>query len=239
MRDANQDVIAIDEQILTGDLTRPLAVSADPHGCVLLLADGMGGHAEGALASRLVVEFLVASKSRLLDPASCDGVLKEAHQVLFATMDAREEVRGMGSTIVGVAMSPDRLVAFNVGDSRCYLHSSGHLIRLSTDDVPATFQGAFGVRRSHALTQSLGGFWLPLPIDPHVAVEPPLANGETLLLCSDGLSDMVAEDEINDALRANYPLQCVRKLTTRAFQAGARDNYSIIVARYDDRPKPE
>jgi protein phosphatase len=231
VRSVNEDAIAAHIRILTGDMSEPLVMSAPNDSCVLMIADGMGGHAQGAMASRAVLDHLVAAIDRLADPATCAEVVEEANQRLFELMQEHQEALGMGSTIVGAVLRADRLVTFNVGDSRCYLFSAGQLVQLSHDDVPEGENNQFGSRRSHALTQALGGTSFPVAIEPHISIDPPLASGETLLLCSDGLTDMVDNQTISKILRsARTPLQSVRKLAARAFGAGARDNVSLIVA---------
>lgn len=231
VRSVNEDAVAVHKRILTGDMTVPLVISAADDCCVLMIADGMGGHAHGAMASRAVLDYLVAAVDRLSDPASCAGVIEEANQRLFALMHQHPEALGMGSTIVGAVLKADQLMAFNVGDSRCYLLSRGQLVQLSQDDVPEGENGQFRFRRSHALSQAVGGTSLPVAIEPHISIDTPLAPGEALLLCSDGLTDMVDNQSISKMLRsAGTPHQSVRKLAAMAFRAGARDNVSLIVA---------
>jgi serine/threonine protein phosphatase PrpC len=96
-----------------------------------------------------------------------------------------------------------------------------------------------GPRRSHAITQALGGSSLPVPVEPHFTVDAPLAPGETLLLCSDGLTDMVADNILRDMLsKAPDPNTAVRHLTAQAFRAGGHDNISVVVARLADTSEP-
>lgn len=235
VRPHNEDTVGIGNRILTGDMDSPLVITAQTGSALLMIADGMGGHAQGAMASRAVLDYLVAAGDRLSDPASCAEVIEEAHQQLFKIMSEHEEAIGMGATLVGAALTPHRMVTFNVGDSRCYVFSGGQLVQLSSDDVPAGAGDRFGPRRSHALTQAMGGTSFLVEVEPHVSVDPPLAPGETLLLCSDGLTDMVLNQVIDDSLRnTKTPLQSARKLVAKAFAAGARDNISLIVARRSD-----
>lgn len=236
VRPVNEDALAIDTRILTGNMDKPMVISAPNDGCVLMIADGMGGHAQGAMASRAVLDYLVAALDRLADLATCAEVVEEANQHLFELMYEHQEALGMGSTIVGAALSADRLVTFNVGDSRCYLFSAGQLVQLSHDDVPEGGNNQFSSRRSHALTQALGGASLPISIQPHISIDSPLATGETLLLCSDGLTDMVADRAIGDTIRVTTrdPLRSARKLAAEAFGAGAHDNVSLIAACRSD-----
>ncbi|KRR26215.1 hypothetical protein CQ14_21305 [Bradyrhizobium lablabi] len=235
VRSANEDALAVDTHILTGNMDKPLVMTAMNDSCVLMIADGMGGHAQGAMASRAVLDYLVAAIDRLADAATCAEVVEEANQHLFELMHVHQEALGMGSTIVGAVLKGHRLVTFNVGDSRCYLFSAGQLVQLSHDDVPEGENNQFRSRRSHALSQALGGTSLPVAIEPHITIDAPLAPGETLLLCSDGLTDMVADQIISYTLRTTEsPLRSARKLAAEAFNAGARDNISLMVVRRSD-----
>jgi PPM family protein phosphatase len=134
--------------------------------------------------------------------------------------------------LVGAFLTPTALLTFNVGDSRCYLFTAGRLIQLSQDDTADEEKTRSGHRRSHAITQALGGSSFPVAIEPHINVDAPLGPQETLLLCTDGLSDMVNDYGIAHALSAaNDPIRTVRDLAGKVFSAGARDNVSLIVAR--------
>lgn len=237
IRPHNEDTVAIGNRILDDDMDAPLVITAESACALLMIADGMGGHAQGAMASRAVLDYLVAAADRLSDPSSCAEVIEEANQQLFKIMSEHEEAIGMGTTLVGAALTPNRMVTFNLGDSRSYLFTGGQLVQLSTDDVPVGASDRFGARRSHALTQALGGSSFPIAVQAHISVDPPLAPGETLLLCSDGLTDMVTSEVIGSTLRvAPDPLHVARKLAAKTFSGGARDNFSLIVARHSDTP---
>jgi PPM family protein phosphatase len=93
-------------------------------------------------------------------------VIEEANQHLFKLMHEHEEALGMGTTLLGTLLTADQVVTFNVGDSRCYPFSAGQLVQLSYDDVPEGENNHFGRRRSHALTQALGGSSFPVAINP-------------------------------------------------------------------------
>ena len=228
VRASNEDAVALHTRVLTGDMTEPLVVSHEADRCVLMIADGMGGHAHGAMASRAVLDHLVGAIDQLADPASCREAIEAANQHLYTLMQQHAEARGMGSTLVGAILNGERLITFNVGDSRCYLFSAGRLVQLSQDDVPESDSDHFG-HRSHALTQALGGSSFPVAVIPHIATDAPLASGEMLLLCSDGLTDMVNDPSISKILHTcGTPLQSVRRLVAKAFSAGGRDNISLI-----------
>lgn len=232
VRPHNEDAVAIGDRILTGNMDAPVVITAQSGCALLMIADGMGGHAQGAMASRAVLHYLVAAADRLSDPSSCAEVIEEANQMLFKIMSEHEEAIGMGTTLVGAALTPDRMATFNVGDSGSYLFTGGQLVQLSTDDVPVAASDRLGARRSHALTQALGGSSFPIAVQAHVSVDPPLATGETLLLCSDGLTDMVDNQTIrNTLMTAKAPLQAARTLVGEAFRSGGGDNVSLIIAQ--------
>jgi len=232
VRPANEDAIAIDTRVLTGDMNAPIVMTAPSDGCLQMVADGMGGHAQGAMASRVVLDYLVAAANRISNPGSCAEAIEEANQHLYTLMQQHEAALGMGTTLVGAFLTPTALLTFNVGDSRSYLFSSNQLIQLSHDDVADEGNNRSGHRRSHAITQALGGSSFPIAVEPHINVDAPLKPEETLLLCSDGLTDMVDDHGIAHALStANDPIRAVRDLAGKAFNAGARDNISLIVAR--------
>ncbi len=231
VRPLNEDVVAVDRRIFSDDMESPVLLRAAHTGqLVLLVADGMGGHAKGELASRSVVEFLVADEGLRGAVEGCARAVIAANDHIYDVMQQTPSSAGMGTTIAGVVVSENSLVWFNVGDSRVYRFQPPQLQRLSQDDVPP-WQGS-GPRISHALTQSLGGLSSRCPIDPHVGVCPPLEERHVVLLCSDGLSDMVSDAEIAEALHsAPGVLDVVQSLFHRAMQAGGVDNVSIVVAR--------
>ena len=165
------------------------------------------------------------------DVACWTEALLHVNDGLYDLMVRDPHLRGFGTTVVGAALSPDGLLHFNVGDSRAYHFSADQLIRLSEDDVPAGTTGPRPGRSNHGVTQCLGGTFGPGLLDPHVSTKPPLRRHETLLLCSDGLTDMVAETDIEQALRiAVEPETCVMRLLQLALDGGGEDNISIIVA---------
>ena len=232
VRSANEDAISIGTRVLTGYLNTPVIMTAPGNGCLLMVADGMGGHAEGARASQAVLDYLVAAADRISNLATCAEAIEGANQHLYMLMEQQEATLGMGTTLVGAFLTPTALLTFNVGDSRCYLFSTGRLIQLSHDDVADEGIDHSGHRRSHTITQALGGSSFPIAVEPHINVDAPLGVEEVLLLCSDGLTDMVDDNEIGHALSvANDPIRAVRDLVAKVFAVGARDNISVIVAR--------
>lgn len=235
VRPANEDAIAIGTNVLTGDMDAPVVMTAQDGCCLLMVSDGMGGHAHGAMASRAVLDYLVAAADRVSNPASCAAAIEDANQHLHALMQQHEAALGMGATLAGAILSPTALLTFNVGDSRCYLFSAGRLIQFSHDDIADGGTTRSGHRRSHAITQALGGSSFPIAVEPHINIDAPLGSQEAVLLCTDGLTDMVSDDRIALALSvSDDPAQAVRDLAGKALAAGARDNVSLVVARHSD-----
>jgi PPM family protein phosphatase len=186
---------------------------------LLAIADGMGGHAAGEVASRYTVKRL-AAETFTGSAAALSGTLGTINAELYKTMAADPSFLGMGTTVVGLLLTARRAVWFNVGDSRLYRVGDGRLDQLSIDDVP------LGVRTG-TITQSLGGAPVFMPISPHIGVAD-LVIPSRWLLCSDGLSDMLGDAEIAHAMAAGDE-DALRALFTQAMDAGGVDNISIIV----------
>lgn len=190
-----------------------------------LVADGMGGHGAGDVASSIALDTLC----RLLDrDGSTDlrSAIAEANWAVFAAMDQPPGRRAMGTTVAGFRRTGQGLTVFNVGDSRVYALTRDGLQQLSVDDtLPRRISG-----RSHALTQSLGGTTLPLPLDPHVVSFVPAA-GDRLLVCTDGLTDMLEDGEVLGRLRAGTANPAA-DLADAAVKAGGRDNVTVVVTEF-------
>jgi PPM family protein phosphatase len=130
---------------------------------------------------------------------------------------------------VGANISPEEIIWFNVGDSRAYLFRDNVLKQLSVDHIPTGDTGLQGQRRTHAITQSLGGTHRPVDIWP--AVGTLIRKKEDwLLLCSDGLSDLVTNAEMQAWLRGAKLDTAAQGLVALALERGAPDNVTVIVA---------
>lgn len=190
-----------------------------------VIADGMGGHEAGEIASRAVVESLHGRADLLVSEAGIVAALNEANATIFESIAGGRGRPGMGSTIVGVVFVRQECFAFNIGDSRLYLKRKSELFQMSTDDTMGA--GRSGTHsRSHALTQSLGGTRDPVPLFPHLRTWRPIRD-DILILGSDGLSDMLSEDDIlANLVLDGHP---ARGLVEAAVSAGGRDNVTAIV----------
>jgi serine/threonine protein phosphatase PrpC len=135
----------------------------------------------------------------------------------------------MGTTVAGALVHAAGILVFNLGDSRVYRIRAGKLEQLSTDDTMQASGGFFGTRTTRVLSQCLGGFPSGEEIRPHV-VNLPLDVGTELLICSDGLHDMLADDQIEACLAPDLTAS-VQALFEGAMREGGVDNISVIHAR--------
>jgi protein phosphatase len=183
-----------------------------------------------AIEGRILVGDMPAPTTTTI--LTCADAIRSANDYLYELMHADPSAVGMGTTLVGAALASTQLLIFNVGDSRGYLHSRDCLIQLSGDDVLDARIDRTGSRVCHAVTQAIGGSTFHVPVEPHISLEPPLLPGETLLLCSDGLTDMIPDSIIQDVLRAVTDIGiAARSLAAHAFRAGAADNISLMLAK--------
>jgi protein phosphatase len=219
---------------------------------LFVVADGMGGHAAGEVASRLTVESIqefIAGTEDDHDNTwpfgynnrySVDGnrlstAVERANEKVIRAVVNRPELKGMGTTVVAALFDEKRATLVHVGDSRAYLLREAELRRLTDDHSWVQEQVNAGIlseeeARSHPLknvvTRALGG-------GAHVAVdlmEIPVGDGDRFLLCSDGLTGMVSDEEITSALSSPRPLeQIVRGLIDLANERGGVDNITAIM----------
>ena len=191
-----------------------------------VVADGMGGHDAGDVASEIALAAIAELISAVKVKPDIQRMLETANQKVFEAMYSRAGRPGMGTTIVGVVLVGAEALVFNIGDSRAYSVEGNRLVQRSRDDTPGS--SAKGPRRrSHALTQSLGGTISRRPLHLHTE-EFKFAEDALLLLCSDGLTDMLDEGEIAGILVRN-PDNPAEKLVAAALDAGGEDNVTAVV----------
>jgi PPM family protein phosphatase len=220
-RDGNEDCLVVGSKITQDPTSEILEQTLDLDQPVLcMVADGMGGHSCGEVASLFAGERLAALAVTL--PPQTDAVgdaVETVNRELFDRMQMATEYKGMGTTVAGILFFPQECLCFNVGDSSVFRVQGEYLAKLSVDDV------SYAVRPG-ALTQALGGAPDYLAVSPHVHTEKD-HNGRSYLICSDGLTDMVSLDDMEELI-CNDPRETVSKLLQEALKNGGRDNVSIL-----------
>lgn len=200
------------------------------------VADGMGGHAAGEVASEIAVNTLATHAPDHIDAEALgNAVVRANHEVIAAAQDGRGR-EGMGTTMTAAMLEGERLVVAQVGDSRAYLLHQGVLQQLTRDhslvsDMVEAGQLTNAEARVHpqrsVITRALGS-------DPDMLAdlyEINVESGDRLLLCSDGLSSMLEDNEIEAVMsRISDPQRCANSLVGEALNAGGHDNVTVIVA---------
>jgi protein phosphatase len=211
---------------------------------VFLVADGMGGHAAGEVASQIVVDtFRSLAGADVRRREDLVTVLDLANQRILESVARHPEQTGMGTTATGIAVvnagGSDHWAVFNVGDSRVYRWVDGQLrlvtvdhseVRELVDAGLITEQEAARHPLRNVVTRSLGSDPAPTP---DVWVFPP-HPGERFVICSDGLSGELSLDQIRAVVAAvDDPQACAEQLVAAAVEAGGRDNVSVVVVALD------
>jgi PPM family protein phosphatase len=225
------------------------SIAIDPESGTMVLADGMGGHRAGEVASRMATDIIFNEiKSRMVEfgnaagqhspSLSVDQSIKRANTAVHQAAQANAAYEGMGTTIA-VAVFYDNAVALgHIGDSRIYRLRGRTLQLLTRDDSLLRDQVELGIiaaadaSDSHnrsLVTRALG---IGDDVSPHLHQEPVLPN-DIFLLCSDGLNDLVDDDDIElivQSLKSNLPL-AAHHLVQAAKDNGGYDNVSVIIGR--------
>jgi protein phosphatase len=213
---------------------------------LLIVADGMGGHVAGELASATVTAILAG-----LPIADSEDVLTQlADAVDEAQLEMRHiiaeqpDFQGMGTTVTVVCWQGDRASIAHVGDSRAYMLRNGELLRLTKDHTyvqtlvdsgQITEAEAFTHRRRNLLIRAIDGV---NTVEPDLSIREVHA-GDRIMLCSDGLSGVLTDDEIRELLSRSDPPGAVTALVDAAIERGAPDNVTCVVAdvaHVDDPP---
>jgi serine/threonine protein phosphatase PrpC len=214
------------------------SVYAAPH--LLVVADGMGGHAGGEVASSAVVSHMAQARPVTWQGGPADelrSAILAGNAAIARAVRASPELDGMGTTLTAVLLvaDSDRFVVANVGDSRTYLMRAGELVLLTRDDslvqslldhgrITAA-EAATHPHRSMVTRALVGG----ASLDPTLTILD-TRPGDRFLLCSDGLTDLVQESELAAALRLPGRGEAADLLVRLALEAGGNDNVSVVVA---------
>ncbi|MDR2833262.1 MAG: Stp1/IreP family PP2C-type Ser/Thr phosphatase [Streptococcaceae bacterium] len=213
---------------------------------LLLLADGMGGHQAGDVASRSTVEMLGAKwkDTNFDEPDDVEEWLvtniQEINEMIYRRGQNDPDYTGMGTTIVAAAVFSDVMVIAHVGDSRAYtihdqtmyqLTQDHSLVNVLLQNGELTQEEAYHHPRKNVLTRSVG---MPGTVEVDVTIQA-ILPGDYLLLCSDGLTNMVTDQGILEILSWNDTLEnTVYSLVQQANENGGKDNITVLLAKFDE-----
>jgi protein phosphatase len=230
-REQNQDSCLIDEAL-----------------GLYIVADGMGGHRGGEVASRLAVEAMseVVAKARRdsgkrrpnLKTVMSDGYEEASRRIFDASQAPDSDLYGMGTTLVVACREGDHLTIGNVGDSRAYLFTRGCLWQMTEDHSLVAEQLRAGllteeeiskVTPRNVITRSVG---FEREVQPDI-LEYMLKPGDLVLMCSDGLSGLVSDGEIAELCRGHKAEELADVCIEAAKKAGGDDNVTVLVIKAD------
>ena len=224
------------------------SIAADPDIGLATLADGMGGYNAGEVASGIAVAMVPAEMRKLADSQALHGLSDEDVQKVVATQaskvnteiyaaaQSQTQYAGMGTTLVIAYWHGERVTVGHLGDSRCYRLRGDEITLLTRDhswiqeQIDAglmSYEQARASKKKNLVTRACG-------IDPNVVPEVhthDVAPGDIYVLCSDGLYDMVPDEDIHltvSSLKSNLAL-AAQQLLQQANDAGGRDNISVIL----------
>jgi protein phosphatase len=227
-----------------------------------VVADGMGGHLAGEVASQIAVEMINKGIRRLIhektpleeifgtsdNSLSLEGnyilsTIRLANRVVYEMAIEKDKCHGMGTTVVMIYVTPTLVIAANVGDSPLYMIRNGSIERLSRDHTIVAEQIEMGMMTEeeaetsplrNVLTRNLGS---SETVEPDIfEIEPSL--NDRFVLCSDGLSDLVSQEEILTMTQEeNDPETLCRKFIDKALQRGAHDNTTVVTVFLTDMEK--
>ncbi|WP_151478331.1 PP2C family protein-serine/threonine phosphatase [Streptomyces albicerus] len=234
LRDRNEDSLVIGPWTLCATVTENPQTLVLPLGTphVVAVADGLGGHPGGEVASALVVRRLAAIGPALSSEDAVRDALQDCNRAVYEAAGAVDgsELATMGTTVAGVVVQPGSLLAFNVGDSRVFAASGEGLRQVSVDDSPPLEPGR---RTTSLVTQCLGGSPGYRAIHPHVTAAS-LSPGDRYLVCTDGLTDPLTTDVLDEVMREHDDGRAVFELWKAAITAGGPDNITLAVVRVGD-----
>ncbi len=240
IRKANEDSFYMDEDLR-----------------IYVVADGMGGHKAGEVASRIVVETIQDKINQESSNTDGEGLITSdqelspeatrilagihlANQAVFTLSESNNDYKGMGSTVSAILLAGTRIISANVGDSPIYLIRNDVIEELYT---PHTYmaehaklapKGAkpLGEQYAHMITRAVG---LKEVVQPDICEIEGL-QGDMIVICSDGLSDLLKPEEIKKVATRYKPEKAVKSLVAYANKRGGRDNITVIVVHLTSHP---
>jgi protein phosphatase len=230
VRERNEDMVLVGDHIFR-DSSEQIEVNiGNDKKFFVAVADGMGGHNAGEVASEIVLKKM-SEKINMLDTSLTDDELKQKianwakdiHVFMLNEGDNDLTKKGMGSTFIGVLFYGNKVFYMNVGDSRLYRFRRGNLMQMSKDHSLSEVTGNKNIDSSILINSFGGGEKFFIDFAP---VGGTILNEDVLVLCSDGLTKMLTDDEIEKILSEDNP---INKLLMKAKDNGGEDNISIIL----------
>lgn len=244
VRRENEDNYSLNGRMTTTDLRKGSAyVQHMTEPFHLSVCDGMGGESYGELASGIAVETIAAHASRIYDSGedfsfAVSNCLDDANTRICRKIT--EKGKRMGTTLAAVYAVKGSIICVNIGDTRIYHYSKGVLDQISFDHTHAqTIVDAGQVSQDNMsripdakrLTRHLGVFPEESSLSPNISVINDVDNGDIVMLCSDGLTDYLTDDDITGVLStSDSPQDAAGKLVRMALERGGKDNVTIITA---------
>lgn len=225
-RDSNQDSCLMNEDI-----------------GVYIVADGMGGHSGGEVASAIAVQtvedILKKPECKEMSPREVLTLAYEeaSRRIFDKAANENPELAGMGTTMVLAYVRNKHIYVANVGDSRCYLFQKPYLWQITEDHSLLNEQIRAGVMKEenigqfvarNVITRSVG---YEREVNPDI-IEREVSPGEIYMLCSDGLSGLVVDQKISQIMNQNAPAEAVKTCVDQALANGGDDNVTVLMLRF-------
>ncbi|MEM6802965.1 MAG: Stp1/IreP family PP2C-type Ser/Thr phosphatase [Bacteroidota bacterium] len=209
------------------------------HGCLALVADGMGGHSSGEIASKMATEIISRSyfdsKYGILE--ALRKAFEKANKAIYQKAAKRPRLKGMGTTCTALVLRENHMYLAHVGDSRAYLLKGNRLIQLSTDHTyvqhlldsgQISHKESLSHPQRNVITRAMGTS--PKVDAEYQQLSHTFEEGDRLLICSDGLYEYIQEQELGQILSGKNMNELAQMLISIAKKRGGHDNISVLIA---------
>lgn len=245
VRKDNEDNYSLNGRLTsTGELKKGSAFvqkMAEPFH--LVVCDGMGGESYGEVASGIAAETMSKHAADIYNSGedfnfAISSFLDEANTKICNEINSRG--KRMGTTLAGIYATKGKVICVSIGDTRIYHFANGILEQMSFDHThaqqfidarAASYENMENMPGAKSLTKHLGTFPEEGPLEPNVSVIDDVNNGDVIMLCSDGLTDMLTDDEISAIISSGEtPQDVTGKLIRKALEKGGKDNITVVTA---------
>ena len=233
VREHNEDSILIDEQLISSvsmDSAEKIVIDKDR--VLFAVADGMGGHAKGEVASKFVLTKLKIKFKDIDSKESLKAVLEDISQDINNFANELIEYRNMGTVLAGVAILQDKILIFNVGDCRVYENSFGYANQLTKDHSlvyklyemgEISYEDIKSHPQKNKVTSAFVADGKQTSLD--IYIKESNLNNTNLLICSDGVWEAITTNTLEECFGKEDTLECLK---SAVLKAGANDNFSAI-----------